>query len=609
MLVWSIAFATVLVWVWVGAPFRAVGAPVLCLLAGQWLVRVARRREHPLTGLDGQELRRYFALLSLVVLAWFGTLELRGLFIPDEGRYAEIPREMLASGDWVTPRLNDLKYFEKPPLQYWLTAASYRFFGEDEWTARLPSALLGFFALLMLGFTGYRLWGGRAGLLAASVMGGSWGYFLAGQYLTLDMSLTACLSVALCAFLLAQTSAGERSMRSWMLAAWAAAALAMLAKGLIGIALPGLALAAYTLMQRDLAVWRRLEVARGSLLFVLVAAPWFVLVQWRNPEFFDFFFVQEHFGRFVSEEHHRLGPWWYYAPILLLGFLPWTPALMRDAPQLWRAARQSARGFSPHAFLLAWAGVIVVFFSMSRSKLPAYILPAFPAMALLFAHHLRHGEARGLRWSAWGAVLIGAALALTLLLLPRLGLQPDLLIGAETQHGWLLGAALLLSASGGAALWLRSRSRQIAPVLTLAIGTLVAWNLVFAYLHDVDSRFSAERLIESVQGDERPFAPKLAFYSVGQFDHSVPFYLGRPVTLVGIRSELSSGIAAEPGKAIPNLEQFFAIWRAHEEQAYAVLRPSLLARLRPEEFPAHELASDGRLVIVSRFPAGKKTAD
>jgi 4-amino-4-deoxy-L-arabinose transferase-like glycosyltransferase len=133
----------------------------------------------------------HVAVALFVVAAWFGSLELRGLFIPDEGRYAEIPREMLATGDWITPRLNDLKYFEKPPLEYWMTALSFREFGEDEWTARLPSAMLGFFAMLMVGYTGCRLWDARTGALAATTLGSSWGYFLAGQYLTLDMTLIA----------------------------------------------------------------------------------------------------------------------------------------------------------------------------------------------------------------------------------------------------------------------------------------------------------------------------------------------------------------------------------------------------------------------------------
>src|SRR3954453_12841688 len=184
--------------------------------------------------------RLVFAGVFLFVAgAWFGSLELRGLFVPDEGRYAEIPREMLASGDWITPRLNDLKYFEKPPLQYWMTASSYLLFGEDEWTARLPAALNGFLAILMVWYTGRRLWDIRTGTLSATLLIGSWAYFLAGQYLTLDMTLTACLTFALCSFLLAQRQDGIHRNK-WMVAAWLATALAVLSKGLVAVVLPAL---------------------------------------------------------------------------------------------------------------------------------------------------------------------------------------------------------------------------------------------------------------------------------------------------------------------------------------------------------------------------------
>ena len=249
----------------------------------------------------------YVAVFLFVASAWFGSLELRGLFVPDEGRYAEIPREMLATGDWITPRLNDLKYFEKPPLQYWMTAVSFRLFGEDEWTARLPAAMAGFFAMLMVGYTGYRLWGARTGALAAAMLVGSWAYFLAGQYLTLDMTLSACLTFALCSFLLAQSEKRVARMNAWMVAAWLAAALAVLSKGLIGAVLPAMTLFAYIVLRRETTLLRRLNPLVGTALFLLVALPWFVAVQLRNPEFFHFFFIHEHFQRFAESGHNRPG--------------------------------------------------------------------------------------------------------------------------------------------------------------------------------------------------------------------------------------------------------------------------------------------------------------
>src|SRR3954447_15811124 len=184
----------------------------------------------------------FVAAIVALALAWSAGLEFRGLFQPDEGRYAEISREMLVSGDWITPRLNGLKYFEKPPLQYWATAASFALFGEDEWTARLWTAVTGFLGVLFLVFAGNRLGPPGAGSIAGLVLASSCAYFLSSQYLTLDMAVTFFMSAALLAFVLAHQGAPPVK-RAWMLLAWAAMACAVLTKGLVGIVLPGMVLA------------------------------------------------------------------------------------------------------------------------------------------------------------------------------------------------------------------------------------------------------------------------------------------------------------------------------------------------------------------------------
>lgn len=547
--------------------------------------------------------RLLLVVVSLLFLAsWFGSLELRGLFIPDEGRYAEIPREMLATGDWVTPRLNGLKYFEKPPLQYWLTALSFRWFGEDEWTARLPSAMLGFLALLMVGYTGYRLWDARTGVLAVAILGSSCAYFLAGQYLTLDMTLTACLTFALCSFLLAQDQTGARSRNAWMIGAWVAAALAVLSKGLIGAVLPAATFLAYVALRRETALWRRLGLVAGVALFLLIATPWFVAVQHRNPEFFNFFFIQEHFQRFAEAGHRRPGPWWYYVPIVIVGLMPWTPALLKEGIDGWRARPGRSSSFSPAWFCAVWTGVIIVFFSASHSKLPAYILPAFPPMALLLARRLRTRDCISLKWSVAVAMLSGPAMLASIPLLATL--QKFALLGenAAGELPWLYAAAGVLLFAGTAAMVSVRRGRSPLAVAILAVGALGFWNLVFGFLHEIDASLSSERLIESLTQEEEhnPFHPEAPFYSIAQFDHSVPFYLGRTVTLVDTRGELGFGIDAEPYKQIPTIERFAERWLTHDGQAYAILRRDMLATLRQQGLPMTELVSDQRLVVVAR---------
>lgn len=208
-------------------------------------------------------------LLLLASAVWFSNLEYRKLVQPDEGRYAEIPREMTANGDWVTPRLNGLKYFEKPPLQYWVTAAAYRLFGERHWTARLWSALTGFACVLLVFFAGRRLFGHQAGLYAAMILGSSLLFVIVGHINTLDMGVTFFMTLALVAFLFAQRDiASEKEKRNWMRVAWGAAALSVLSKGLMGVVLPALALAFYSLLEGDWSPWKRLRLATGLPLFL-----------------------------------------------------------------------------------------------------------------------------------------------------------------------------------------------------------------------------------------------------------------------------------------------------------------------------------------------------
>jgi 4-amino-4-deoxy-L-arabinose transferase-like glycosyltransferase len=548
------------------------------------------------------------ALVVVILLAWFASLELRGLFIPDEGRYAEIPREMLETGDWVTPRLNGLKYFEKPPLQYWLTAVSYAVFGEDEWTARLPSTLVGFLAVLMTAFTARRLWGPPAVLTTAVVLASSWAYYLSGQYLTLDIMLSGFLTFALCGFLLAQDAAATAPQRRrWMLVAWASCAFAVLCKGLIGIALPGLALVVYCIVGLDFRLWRRLDILRGLTLMLLITVPWFVLVQQRNPEFFEFFFIREHFQRFASSEHSRLGEWWYYAPILLVGLMPWTPLF---AQQALRAARESHqtptqlfnRPFRPTLFCAIWTAAIIVFFSVSQSKLPAYVIPVFPALALMLGRRSALEDRSGLRWSAVTLTTLGAVLFAASTQLARWSKFADIGADGTAALPLVYAATASLLVGGLLALFLLRKSQALWSVVVLVTTSFAFWMFSFGFLHAVDTAFSSERLIESLTDDTRPFDADHPFYSVGQFDHSLPFYLGRTVTLVDYTGELKTGLRAEPGKAIDTVAEFMTIWRQSNEQAYAVMRPRQYENFVRAGLPMKVVTRDRRLVVVSRLP-------
>ncbi|MFI4925894.1 MAG: phospholipid carrier-dependent glycosyltransferase, partial [Vicinamibacteria bacterium] len=333
-------------------------------------------------------------IAAIVAFAWFSALDLRKLQHPDEGRYAEIAREMAVSGDWVTPRLNGIKYFEKPPLQYWVTAASYELFETDQWTARLAPAVSGFLAILVVGFTAGRLAGPSAGAFAALALAGCVWHVGMSHFVTLDALLAFLLTCALCSFLLANRDGlPPGRARLWMLVAWAELGLAMLTKGLLALAIPGATLVLYSIFTRDLGPWRRLHVLPGLALFVLITAPWFVAVSIANPGFAEFFFIHEHVQRFLTTEHRRTGAWWYFVPLFLAGILPW----LTIAPWTWRATWQApaaSNGFRWRVFCLVWAAFVFVFFSMSGSKLPSYILPMFAPLMLVLGPALAEMPAR-----------------------------------------------------------------------------------------------------------------------------------------------------------------------------------------------------------------------
>lgn len=544
------------------------------------------------------------ALVGIAFLAlWFGFLELRGLYFPDEGRYAEIPREMLASGDWVTPRLNGFPYLEKPPLQYWITAAIFHVAGEDEWTARLGTAMAGLLALVAVMFTTRRLHSRRAGWMAAALMASCFGAFAGTQFVTLDTSLAAMLTFALCAFVLAQRpGATADDTRHWMLVAWVASALAVLTKGAIGVVIPAMAVVAYCASTWDWSLLRRLHIGWGIAVLIALVAPWFVAVEHQNPGFTAYFFIHEHWQRFTSPEHRRTGALWYYVPIAAIALMPWLPALVACARR--RAGTPAVvtpGAFRTQRFLWCWVICIIAFFSLSASKLPAYILPALPALVLAMAPTLAQRWGASLRITAWTCIAGGLVLVVSALPVARLIRVEQVYEAYRDNQGWLILAGVGFVVTGAATLMSQRSGRPLRSLTMLVLGSIFSCQLAFVLGYRIDAYFSAEKLIERVAGGEsnRPFQPGVPFYSVDVFDHTVPFYLGRTVILVKEKNELALGIAAAPGNYIAELETFADRWNA-ERQAFAIMRPETYQKLQAGSLPMRFLDTDGRRVVVTR---------
>ncbi|MDA8093078.1 MAG: glycosyltransferase family 39 protein [Betaproteobacteria bacterium] len=539
--------------------------------------------------------RRSLLLLLLIgALLWFGNLNYRKLINPDEGRYAEIPREMVATGEWITPRLDGIKYFEKPALQYWATATAYEAFGEHQWTARLWSALTGFLGILLTYYAGVRLFGRDAGLFGALVLGSSVLYAAIAHINTLDMGVTFFMGATLECFLLAQRSgASPPEARFWMLSTWVAMALAMLSKGLIGIVLPGGVLVIYTLVSRDWALWRRVQIGLGSLLFFLIAAPWFIAVTWKNPEFFHFFFIHEHFERFLTKEAHRYHPWYTFIPILLLGILPWLAPFFA-ALRSGLAADGNGKGLQARRLLLIWSVFIFVFFSISDSKLPSYILPIFPALALLIGDVLARTRPRTFFWQS---LPLGALSVAGLIYSPFVThLASDDVPKVLYAHyvPWLIAAFSVWTLSIVATLVFARRDALRPAVLTLALGSFVAGQLGMMGHNSLAPANSTYYLARAIKPYLRPGVP---FYSVGMYEQTLPYYINRTVTLVAHRGELGFGLDQQPSLWIPTIAGFERIW-PKQPYALAIMPRGQLAPFLHDGLKMTVIARNSRWIIV-----------
>ncbi|EJO61875.1 glycosyltransferase family 39 protein [Burkholderia multivorans] len=546
-------------------------------------------------------LNRIVLVLLLVAFAviWFTPLGMRHLIPSDEGRYAEMAREMFVTGDWITPRYNGYKYFEKPPLQTWLNALTFAWFGIGEWQARLYTALASFAGVLLVGFTGARLFNPLSGFLAAVVLACSPYWNLMGHFNALDMGLAFWMALSLCALLLAQRP-GLRpaAVRGWMWVCWAAMAFAVLSKGLVGVILPGAVLVLYTLIARDWALWKRLYLVSGLVIFFAIATPWFVLVQQRNPEFFNFFFIVQQFRRYLTPEQNRPGPFYYFVPVLLVGFLPWLSVAWQSVRHALRMPRQP-NGFSPMLVLLIWSAFIFLFFSASHSKLISYVLPVAPALALIIGAYLPLLGADRFRRHLLGYLVFFVAAAFGIVFLAYQGdaRTPNALYRAF--QIWLYVGLAIAAVLTLVAAWLNRRVGVTAALAAFG----AAW-LIFGTIggtgHDEFGRYSSGALLApAVRAELAKLPPDTPFYSIEMLDHTFPFYVGHTTIMVHRQDELAFGISVEPNKWVPTVDEWIARWK-QDTHALAIMPPGEYDALVKQQVPMRVIARDNRRVIVEK---------
>ncbi len=439
---------------------------------------------------------------------------------PDEPRYAWIARDMAETGDWITPRLYGSPWFEKPPLYYWGAALSFKLFGVSELTARLPSAIAALLATLALAWMAWRVYGSSAArwlLLLLPSTAGMIGFSHSGAT---DMPFSAMLTCAMvpAAVLLglvpfakeeresnrdfaAELSKGANLVASALFGLFLG--YAVLAKGPAAIILSGgavLCWATYTKRWNDT---KKLLHPVAIATFCVVALPWYVLCAIRNPDFLRVFIVEHNFKRFLTPEFQHNQPFWFYAEILLLAFLPWTPALLWACVTGIRWLGQKERLGAMSCFLLSWVGFCFVFFTISRSKLPGYILPAIPAIGLLLVRAItKFGVAR--RWSfSMTSLLPGIALAVLFfalfsrddqILKKAVAYTPAIELAVAA-----LGAANILLAV--AFLFRRRNFAIVAGVVPVLVGLFV---IDIALRHTPISMESSRYIADQIRADEIP---------------------------------------------------------------------------------------------------------
>jgi 4-amino-4-deoxy-L-arabinose transferase-like glycosyltransferase len=479
----------------------------------------------------------------LLLILFFGGIYLFAasrltLTNPDEPRYAGIAREMVATGDWVTPRLNDTRYFEKPPLVPWLVALSRLAFGPGETAARLPPVVFGIGGVLLAYAAGRRLFGREAGLAAAAVLGTALLHFALSWLLLLDMVLAVTMSAALFCFLLGVREPPGPRRRGLFLALYAAAAFATLAKGLIGFLLPGAVMFLWLLALNQWHRLRPLYLPSGGAVFLLIAAPWHVLVAQRNPEWAPFYFVHEHWARFTTTVHGRAEPFWYFVPVLVFGLFPWIgflPQAVRAAlAGGWARRKENADAW----FLVLWAAFVFLFFSRSQSKLIPYLLPALPPLAVLIGAWLARCRAEGaaarvrVGFGVFGFIcgLLGVAF-LAAVFRPGLVRDPEQL-AALRPFGVALAAVLFLG--GVAAPW-AAKLRGVTAGVGTVVGTMTGFFLVAMLAGPGWQRASTKDL--ALVARER-IAPDERVYHYWGFFHDFVYYAERPVGLVSYIDEL-----------------------------------------------------------------------
>ena len=478
-------------------------------------------------------------ICATLYVCYFSHLGAIGFVGPDEPRYAWIARDMAETGDWVTPRLYGKPWFEKPPLYYWGAAICFKLFGVSEAAARLPSAISALLATLAMAWLAWRVYGAETARWLPLLLPTTVGMIGFSHAAATDMPFSAMLTIAMvCAAVVvglvpdesggngarhAAPPHGEADVARWLALILFGffLGLAVLAKGPAGIILCGGAVFVWALFTK---LWRdalRLLHPAAIAVFCLTALPWYILCARRNADFFRIFIIEHNFKRYLTPEFQHIQPFWFYVPILCVALLPWTAGslvLAMDAARIWR---EGSWRNSRSLFLVCWILVPILFFSISKSKLPGYVLPSIPPLGLLAARAFSVRVRKILSGDRW----IGITTAITLM---SLGILAFIMQIEVMSLAWVPS---LLTASGIVMLMLSAQSRLASALLIGVVAVVATVAITFSGLTGqlLDQRLSARPPLRAAQMIWKDFSPeRTSTYKLQRpFQFSLSFYFHR----------------------------------------------------------------------------------
>lgn len=405
-------------------------------------------------------------LWVLIVISLFVSFFQLGyvpLIDPDEPVYAETPLEMLQTHDWISPRIYGEFWYDKPPLYYWFVATSFSLFGRSDFAARFPSALMAIFTVILVYQGGVKLFDRRVGLFSGLILVTSFEFFYIAKGAVTDMTLTFCLTAALLAFLLKRYT--------WI---YVFAALATVAKGPIGLAFPGIIIFLYLALGKRWSFLRDMKVLQGTVLYFIIAAPWYgIMAYYHGVDFINTFIGFHNITRFTTPEHPEGVLWYYYLPVMIIGFFPWTAVLVQSVKASLNTYGQT---FGKLQFLNIWAFFILLFFTMSQTKLVSYILPMYPPISLIIGWYLSHlweNRLRGkyLTWPISATLLFGGFISIFVWVGQ---MYPEILLGI-TLSGGLFMVCLI-------GIWYAYYHRDVASMIYVQVTAMVIFSAVFVTL-------------------------------------------------------------------------------------------------------------------------------